>query len=444
MQNIPGRFLYRTYRSLTCLSHPLLLRLLAKRLEKGKEIPERVEEKKGITYALRPDGVLFWIHAASVGEIQSALVLIRILCARFPDVRVLVTTGTVTSARIIEDKLPQGALHQFYPLDHPQWVRLFLDRWKPDFVFWMESELWPNMLEGLRDRCIPAVLVNARISPRSFKAWGWAKPLTGRLLGTFSLILAQTDVDSTRLKGLGYSGRIVVTDNLKYSAADLPYVPDVLQALQEKTQERTLWVFSSTHKGEEEMAARVHKALKKRFPTLLTLIVPRHPERRGDIRESLEDCGLHVCFRGETHILPTDQDDLYIADTLGELGLFYRLCPVAVIGRSFSEDGGGGHNPLEAAQLGCAVLHGPNVQNLQQIYDEMDEAGAALRLPDEASLRETLARFFENTEKLKALQEAGQSFANNKAGVIDRVMEEIEPILIAALPDRLTLERVPE
>ncbi len=435
MQDAPGFLFFHTYRFLTGRSAPFLASLLDRRLIKGKEVADRVREKRGEISVQRPDGPLVWIHAASVGEVQSALILIRRLCAAYPALNILVTTCTVTSARIVEGKLPPRAIHQFCPLDHPRWAEAFLNHWRPDLVFWMESELWPNLLEGLRTRKIPAVLVNARLSPRSFRAWLWAKPLAARMLGAFALVLAQTDEDAVRLRSLGFFGRLTVTDNLKYSALPLPCDPQALEALRSATAGRAVWVFASTHKGEEAMAARIHATLKSRFSDLLTIVVPRHPERRGEISETLRDCGLGVRFRGVQSDLPRTDDDLYIADTLGELGLFYRLCPVACIGRSFSDDGGGGHNPLEAAQLNCSVLHGPNIQNLQQIYDDMGRAGAAVRLPDEKALIETLAGFFKNADSLQAQRSKGQSFAAEKSGVIDRVMAEIEPLLRLHLHD---------
>lgn len=437
----PANFSYGAYRFLTGLSAPALSLLLSRRLANGKEIAERIEEKKGRPGRARPPGMLAWIHAASVGEVQSALILIRRLCAAYPDLRILVTTGTVTSARIVEDKLPAGAVHQFYPLDHPRWTDSFLNHWRPDLVFWMESELWPNMLEGLRMRNIPAILVNARLSPRSLRSWRRMASLAARMLSSFRLILAQTADEARRFQSLGFTGRAVATDNLKYSAMLLPFDEAALDALRSATDGRALWVFASTHKGEESLAARVHAALTARFPNLLTVIVPRHPERREEIAQSLRDCGLALRFRGERNEKPQKTDELYIADTLGELGLFYRLCPIACIGRSFSDDGGGGHNPLEAAQLHCAVLHGPNVQNLQPIYDEMDAAGAAVRVENETAFAEILAGLLSDNVRLRQQQHAGAAFAQGKADVIGRVMAEVAPILAALLPECAGAER---
>ncbi len=417
-----------TFNLLTRHSDYFFLRLLDNRLRKGKELPERIHEKQGISKLDRPPGQLVWLHAASIGEAQSALILIDRLNERTPNLNILVTTGTVTSARVLENKLPKNAIHQFYPLDHPEWVTSFLDNWSPDLVLWLESELWPNMLHEIRERRIPAALINARISPRSYRLWRMAKSLAAQTLDAFSVILAQTGDDAERLKNLG-AKNITVTDNLKYSAKPLTCDPDQRETLQKEIGKRPLWLFASTHRGEEEMATRLHIILKKHLPGLLTIIVPRHPERRDEIKNALADYEVTIGFRGEKKYPPNPQDDLYIADTLGELGLFYSLCPLACIGRSFSDDGGGGHNPLEAAQRGCVVLHGPNIQNLRQIYDEMDEYGAALPVAHESAMTGTLLDLLKNPSRIKTLQEKGLQFSKEKAGVIEHVMSELEPLL---------------
>lgn len=420
--------LFKTYRLLLKNSELVLLRLIERRVNAGKELPDRIHEKKGVSSLDRPPGQLVWLHAASIGEAQSALILIDRLNERTPGLNILVTTGTVTSARVMEGKLPQNAIHQFYPLDHPEWVESFLENWSPDLVLWLESELWPNMLHQIRERGIPAALINARMSPRSFRLWRLARPLARKALDTFAVILAQTEDDAERLKTLG-AKNIAVTDNLKYSAKPLTCDAKERENLANNLGKCPLWLFASTHKGEEEMAARLHILLKRHIPDLLTVVVPRHPERREEIKSALSDYGVTISFRGEQKNPPNAHNDLYIADTLGELGLFYSLSPLACIGRSFSDDGGGGHNPLEAAQLNCAVLHGPNVQNLRQIYDEMDTAGAALPLAHESAMMSALLDLLKNPSRIKTLQDKGIRFSREKAGVIDTVMAGLEPLL---------------
>jgi 3-deoxy-D-manno-octulosonic-acid transferase len=407
---------------------PLLCNLLDKRVKAGKEDVGRLSERKGRTDKPRPKGVLYWVHAASVGEAQSSKTLISALLERDPELHILATTGTLTSAKIMAKTLPPRAFHQFYPLDHPDWTNSFLDHWRPDAVFWMESELWPNMLGQIKARNIPATLVNARLSPQSYKKWRYARPVIKKLLASFNLILCQTDRDENYFNDLG-APQTHVTDNLKYSAAPLGVDKEDLQKFNDATMNRPCWVYASSHKGEEELVARTHQILKRELPDLLSIIIPRHPERRDAIVEDLKAYDLGVMLRGEAHDLPSLDTDIYIADTLGELGLFYRACPIAIIGRSFSDDGGGGHNPIEAAQLHCATLHGPNVQNLQDIFDEMNRAGAAKRLIDADKLADEVLNLLQDETALKVAQDRAVKFAADKARVLPRVMAHIDPIL---------------
>lgn len=406
----------------------VLRRLLHARARRGKENPARLDERMGRASRPRPPGFLIWIHGASVGEAQSALILVEKILEQNQAVHILVTTGTVTSAQIMAARLPPRAFHQFYPLDHPDWVASFLDHWRPDAVLWMESELWPGMLSALRARAIPAALVNARLSPASVRRWS-AVPNTARyLLGTFSLCLAQSKPDAQAFEAFG-ARDVSAPGNLKFSAAPLPCDPSALEILRTAIGARPCWLYASTHAGEDEMACRLHLALRAQIPGLLTILVPRHPERGDEILKTAHGQGLRARLRSPDHAAPAPDEDLYIADTLGELGLFYRLTPLACVGRSFSLDGGGGHNPIEAARLGCAVLHGPAVQNLAQIYALMDASGAALPLPDEAAFASTLRRLLTDPQALKALQDKGRAFAQDQDGVIDRVMNALAPLL---------------
>lgn len=420
------------YKTISRLSKPALIALLMRRRAIGKESPDRMTERKGKPSAERPEGKLFWVHAASVGEAQSALVLIQAVLKAYPQAHCLVTTGTVTSAALMQDKMPKRALHQFYPLDHPKWTNRFLDYWHPDLCLWMESELWPNMLLGIQKRNIPAALINARLSARSFRKWKKVKSSILRLLSTFDVILTQTQKDAEHYKALGATD-IQVTDNLKYSAKPLGYNKDDYTALVNAIAARPLITYASTHKGEEELAAQVHEALKNKFSGLLSIIVPRHPHRGQDIADICENHGLDPVLRRDTKRLPDRDTDIYIVNTIGELGLIYDLAPFTFIGRTFSDDGGGGHNPLEPALLNCAVLHGPHTQNLQDIFDDMDEAGAAMKIDNKNLMIATMSSILENPDTLSGLQMNAREFATCKARVIDIVMDALEPQLSASL-----------
>lgn len=418
----------RLYHSLTMFSSPALRAALKIRLSRGKEHPERIRERLGKAAMPRPEGRLVWVHAASVGEAQSAMILITALLKMNPALNILVTTGTVTSAALMQRRLPQQAKHQFYPLDHPRWVKRFLEHWSPDLILWMESELWPNMLREIQDRSIRTILVNARMSPRSFQRWKRTGNVMARMLKTFDVVLAQTDADADAYRTLGALD-VRVRDNIKYSAAPLPCDPADLQALKHAIGLRPVWLYASTHAGEEVLATDLHKSLISEFPDLLTIIVPRHPERRDDIAKICARTGLAARLRGESKTLPQDTDSIYIADTMGELGLFYRFARIACIGRTFSEDGGGGHNPIEAAQQDCAILHGPATQNLSDIFDVMDAAGAARRVETPEDFLNALRLLLGNAASLEELQSAGTRFAAAKSSVLDNILTDLKPYL---------------
>jgi len=420
--------LLKLYENATRAARPLLESILQLRVRRGKEDPARLPERMGKPSRPRPPGKLIWIHAASVGEAQSALILIESMAKYAPEAHILVTTGTLTSAAQMERRLPAFAFHQFIPLDHPVWVENFMDHWKPDLVLWMESELWPNALLSLKRRNIPVALVNARLSDKSYRNWNFAPAMARAILDTFSLILAQTEKDARHFKNLG-AKNIIVTDNIKYSAAPLPHDALALSALRLSVEGRRIWVYASTHAGEESLACRVHKTLKENIPDLLTIIVPRHPQRREEIAGVCFENGLKYTLRSHNAALPAPDDDIYIADTMGELGLFYALCDIAMIGRSFSNDGGGGHNPVEAAQLGCAVLTGPNNQFQRQLYDDMREGGAVIELRSEEELTVALEGLFTDPQKLSAFQQKTAIFAAAKSHVIDGVLDKLAPLL---------------
>ncbi len=413
------------YRAATRLARPALGRLILRRMAAGKEDPERIAERYGVASRPRPEGPLIWLHAASVGESQSALSLIAKLLAANGRMNILVTTGTVTSARLLATRLPARSFHQFAPLDVPRWVDPFLDHWRPDLALWMESELWPNMLTGLRRRGVPAVLVNARMSAGSFSRWRRMPGVAASLLRCFDVCLAQSEAQADRLRKLG-ARDVACPGNLKFSAEPLPAAATVLAAIEPALRDRRRLLFASTHEGEERIAGALHRRLRPTHPTLLTIIVPRHPARAESIAQMLGAAGLGVRRRslGE---MPDKTDDIYLADTMGELGLFYRLADLAVIGGSFIRHGG--HNPLEAAQLDCAVLYGPDMTNFQAIADELTVASAAVACADEAALESTAARLLGDEQARAALAHAARAVADAHRDVVDRIVERLAPYL---------------
>lgn len=416
------------YTSITARAKPLFNKVLAKRMAKGKEDAQRLDERRGIATAERPKGRLIWLHAASVGEAQSALILIDHLLKANKTANILVTTGTRTSAARMEESLPERAFHQFIPLDHPEWVANFLEHWKPDTALWMESELWPNMLAAMKERGIPAALINARLSEKSMGRWRFVKNSIAELLSTFQVILAQSDHDTQNFQALG-AEHVIATGNLKYSAAPLPYNEDDFKAIKGLIGLRPTIVYASTHDGEEEIAASIHDILANAFPDLLTIIVPRHPDRGDVIKDLLSPKYSGVLTRDKAKNSPDENTRIYIANTLGEMGLFYRLSEIVYVGRSLSNDGGGGHNPLEPALLNCAVLHGANVQNLQDIYNDMQAHNSCISVQNAEELAQKIEWLLSDSEERENFINRARNFSNAKTHVIENVMEHISPIL---------------
>lgn len=416
------------YRFLTLLLWPVFGLIVLFRCVAGKADSARAGEYYGWASLPRPGGRLVWVHAASVGEAQAALQLIVDLKKRYGRAHVLVTTGTRTSAALMEKRLPEGAFHQYAPLDHPVWVGRFMRHWRPDVALWIESELWPNMLMGVFRCGVPAFLVNARMSARSAVRWRRVPWLIAPLVSGFRAVFAQTAAAAAAYRALG-AGDVRMAGNIKYGAAPLGYDAEALGAVEAAFSGRPVWVFASTHVGEEALACRVHVALEARYPDLLTVIVPRHPGRRQEIEAVCVRAGVSFCLRGDERMCPSAGDGVYVVDTLGELGLFYRACPVAVIGRSFSDDGGGGHNPIEAAQLGAAVLTGPCVQYQQEIFDAMVSVGAVEGVADEAALVFMLDALLGDERRLQELCQRGAVFVEGQAQVLSRLEADLFAII---------------
>jgi len=420
------------YRGLTVALGPAVRLYLGHRLRQGKEDALRFPEREGFPSRVRPPGPLLWIHAASIGEAISTLALIDRLAGERPALNMLVTTGTVTSARLLATRLPTGhAWHQYVPVDRPVYVRRFLAHWKPDLALWIESELWPNLIVETRRRGIPLLLVNGRMSKASFRRWSRVPALIKPLLQGFDLCLTQDAIQAERFARLGAPRALTVGD-LKSAAAPLPVDAVALGALETTIGERPRWLAASTHAGEEAMAAEVHARLRQRFPDLLTVIAPRHPSRGDEIVETLKRRGLRLSCRSLNEPIGAETD-IYLADTLGELGLFYRIAGIAFIGGSMG--GIGGHNPLEAALLDCAILHGPDMVNAAAMAEALGAAGASEVVTDEASLARALEPSLADPSVRKRRAAAAATVAARQRHVLDAVLERLAPWLDRLEPD---------
>ena len=376
----PASLALVAYLGLSALLSPLAPLLLRRRLKAGKEHPDRWREKLGYTTALRPDGPLVWVHAVSVGEGLSVLPLLARLVR---DVPVLLTCTTATSARLMADRVPQGVIVQFLPLDLPGPVRRFLRHWRPDAAVLVESEFWPRLIRETHRRAIPLLLVNARISEASMARWTRLRGLSRALLRRFGTLTAPDAAAAAKLVTLGADpARVSVTGSLKRGANRLPVDQSELGRMRDATAGRPLWLAASTHPGEEALVAAAHRHIAATLPDALLVLAPRHPDRAAAIRADLAAAGHRISQRsaGDTpsNAPPpndTPSGDIYLADTLGELGLWFDLCPVAFIGGSLVPVGG--HNAYEPALHGSAILHGPHVANFADLYARLDAAKAA-------------------------------------------------------------------
>ena len=418
----PRSFLLRLYRAVSRRAGGVARHVLERRRREGKEDGERLGERMGIAGQLRPGGQLVWFHAASVGEAASLLELFRRLQQARPTLTCLVTTVTVTSAHFVAERLPENCVHQFVPLDVVPWVRRFLDHWRPDVAVWTESEIWPAILCETYDRGIPMLLINARISERSFRRWRMFGGVARALLARFERILAQDDLAAEQLQLLGAEPALVsVEGSLKEGAAPLPYDERERQRIARALAGRPVWLAASTHPGEEEIALAAHARARRALPMLALILAPRHPNRGDDLAGTLRGRGLAVAQRSKGEDILADTD-VYLVDTLGEMGLWYRIAAVAFVGGSLVDVGG--HNPFEPALLGCAILHGPHVRNFIDAYRRLAIAGAAALVRSEDDLAEALVATMA-PDRAAEMASAAWEVVSEGAAVTDTVMAAI-------------------
>ncbi len=417
-----GSFGLWGWRLATQLLTPVAPLLLRQRAARGKEDWARLNERLGIAGLARPAGRLIWLHGASVGESLSALPLIEKLKGQGT---VLVTSGTVTSAAMMSQRLPQGALHQYVPLDTPGAVARFLDHWKPDAGLFIESDLWPNLILAARARGVKLALVNARISAASAERWRWARRSVNVLLSAFDMVLAQDDEVARRFRGLG-ARQVEVVGSLKADAPPLTTDEDALAAMRQAIDGRPVLLAAQTHPGEDETVLPAHDLLRARFPDLLTILIPRHTARGTDL-EML--CGTRAVKRRSAGGRISSQTAIYIADTMGEMGLFYRLAPFCFLGGTLVPLGG--HNPLEPAALHCAVLAGPHTGSASAAYDAIFAAQGFGRVASSTDIAREATRLLSDPKAAAAAGDAAAQGAATLAGAVDRSVAHLKQMLDA-------------
>ena len=410
------------YRWLGGAIYPFLGSYLAYRATKGKEEHSRRRERYGYASIERPAGPIIWVHAASVGETTAVIPLIRELLHR--GIGVVLTTGTVTSASVVDERLGDSVIHQYVPLDLKPAVSRFLEHWKPDLAVMAESEIWPMTILGLGARKTPQVLVNGRLSDRSFTSWRKRPHLAEALFENLSLVVAQSDEDAERFRTLG-ARPVAVSGNLKVDTAPPPHDETEYEALKNRIGDRRIWAAVSTHSGEEEIVADVQQSLDPSMRALC-ILVPRHPERADGIATMLTSRGLTVARRSLGDGV-TDKTDIYLADTIGEMGLFLKLAEIAFVGRSLAAEGG--QNPLEPAMLDCAILSGRNVQNFRDSYRNLLKNGGARLVNDGEMLAKSVEFLLSNDKACDKMRTAAKQTVEELSGALPRTVRALEPYI---------------
>lgn len=421
----PGLFVYHWA---TRLAGPLAHPALHHRVRRGKEDPLRLDERQGRPSRNRPNGHLVWLHGASVGESRVILTLVRALLKEHPNLHCLVTTGTTTSAQLMSEKLPSRAIHQYVPIDRPRYVRRFLDYWQPDLGIFAESELWPNLLLAAERRGIPMALVNARMNSKSVRNWLANRGSARRLLRCFAWIGAADRRTSEGLSAI-LDDDVPMVGNLKIDAEADPPDAETLERFRAAIGDRPVWLAASTHPGEDEIVLAAHQNLLKNYLNALLILAPRHPDR-GDAMSDTLAAGDFAHARRSAGETPGPEHSVWLADTMGEMALWFALSPVAFIAGSLI-DGIGGHNPVEATQGGAAVITGPFTASFDDVFGAYEAHDAVTRVAHADALSAAVATIWSGqSDTVPAARQAVKALSS---GALTQTMSALRPMLTGTL-----------
>ena len=418
----------KIYNSLVYVLYPIAIRrYIEKRKKIGKEDIKRFNERVGRPKMPRPQGRLIWLHGASVGESISMLPLINRLLEIYPDVHVMVTTGTTTSAEVMAKRLPERAFHQYLPIDNPMFTARFVRHWQPNIALWFESEFWPAILSTIKRKNIPLILINGRISNKSFKRWQQFDFIIKELLSCFTACLGQSEEDAYRLRVLGAKDAMCL-GNLKYAGLPIPVDINKKNEILTEIGDRPIWLASSTHDDEESKIGRFLKDLQNKHPNLLTIIVPRHPNRGPEITQKLRDTyKLNVALRSASEPI-TPQTEVYVADTIGEMGIWYEIAPIGFVGGSLIPHGG--QNFMEPSRCRDAVIVGPHMHNFTDAVNRAKHADGLIQVNDVIELIDTVDQLLANKDLLEAKSSLAYNWATSEAKVLDGIVEKIQGYMV--------------
>lgn len=435
MSEFVANALLRLYRAIGHTIYPFAGIALKRRAKHGKEDHPRRKERYGYASKPRPPGPLVWLHAASVGESLAIMPLIARLEAF--GIPIVLTTGTVTSAKIVAERLAPSTIHQYVPLDMPKAVRRFLAHWKPDLAIFAESEIWPVTVQELARNRVPQVLVNARMSDRSDQRWRKRAALAEKVFAPLALVIAQSKLDADRFSYLG-SPNVIEVGNLKIDMDSPPVDDDALAKLLQTIGNRPVWVAVSTHAGEEGAMVRAHQAILSHKSDALLILVPRHPNRADEVVQLLDEAGMSHVSRSSGQDIA--KAPVMLGDTIGEMGLYLRLASVAFMGKSLGtgdEAAQGGQNPIEPVLTGTAILSGRYVQNFRDTYEALLKANGARLVADEQALAAHVLHLWDNEQERAALHKSAQQALDSMRGALDRSIEALDPFI---LPLRLKVQ----
>ncbi len=408
----------KIYQIISILLLPLIILYIFFRVFRKKEDKARFKERFAFSDNKINNEEVIWINAVSVGEMNSALILVDEILQQNKKCKILFTTTTLTSADILAQKIKNydnRVVHHFLPVDSYIIVNKFLNKWRPKSAIFIESEIWPNFLYLCHKKNIPAYFINARMSIKSGKRWKIAKKIGLDIFFYFEKITAQSQEDRSNLMQITKK-EVLFFGNLKSQAKILEYNEKQLQKLKDLTKDRKIFLAASTHKSEEEKIINVHNALKNEYSNLLTIIIARHPKRADEIIEIIGD--LSFCQRSKKEEISA-KNEIYLVDSLGELGIFYKLCDFAFIGGSLVNVGG--HNPFEAINLECVVLSGKNVSNFKQIYQELSKNEGCILIEDEKQLMQEVKSLFKDKNRLKKLSENAKSIIKENSNIAKKI-----------------------
>ncbi len=409
------------YKLLVTIFYPIIRIYLGLRKCKGKEDshPDRFAERLGRPSLARPDGVLIWLHGASVGEINSMRGLIDRLHHDYPQVQILLTSGTTASAKIAKNF---DVLHQYVPIDVPFVVNRFMRHWRPDLAIRVDSDLWPIQLDALARADVPNFLINGAMSEKSFLRHQKNKKFVKRMMQSFKKIMAKSATDAARFSGLG-AKNVSIMDNLKYSVPPVADKPELRKKWLAAAGKRPIWHAAVLGEGESEIIFDAHREILKKIPNALLLITPRHPSMKAELARTAGN--LKIAFRTDNAV---PNGNVYVADTMGEMGLFYRCTNVAFMGRSLLPECRGS-SPIEAMQLDNVVITGPHTSTFDEVYNEMTADKVLERVADKTQLAEMIIKFLGDEKFFNARLAAIKKFIAKKSDTLEEVIKVLRPAL---------------